>query len=70
VEGAWEEKAVVASKEIKKKTVTMLEDIVDDFDLNWFELFFSSCCYFEKKEREILVMNEKKKRNVYLYERM
>jgi hypothetical protein len=34
VDGALEEKAVVASKEIRKKTVAMLEDIVDDFDLN------------------------------------
>jgi hypothetical protein len=58
---------VVASKEIRKKTVTMLEDIVDDFDLN----FCSSCCYFEKEERKRnIVMNEKKKGKVYLYGRM
>jgi hypothetical protein len=45
----------------------MLEDIVDDFDLN----FCSSCCYFEKEERKRnIVMNEKKKGKVYLYGRM
>ncbi|CAJ2641197.1 unnamed protein product [Trifolium pratense] len=41
-------KAVVASKEIRKKTVTMLEDIVDDFDLN----FFSAIAILRRKKQK------------------